>query len=160
MWYQHKTNIPHIYDVQNKSTNGLLNARKPNNSLIHQLTNRRTHKLTKRKTQKIINSETHKHRNSSTHKLDNSQTYNLKNPLLNSSIRPYCQLFSTSFNIMNTLSIHQSPTLPQKIDSREGLFWCKKGLAVHAGKMNFYLNWPPLTPTLGPFAAKRSAFWC
>ena len=75
-----------------------------------------------RKTQKIINSETHKHKNSSTHKLDNSQTYNLKNPLLNSSIRPSCQFFSTNFNIMSTLSIHQPPTLPQKIDSHEGLF--------------------------------------
>ena len=75
-----------------------------------------------RKTQKIINSETHKHKNSSTHQLDNSQTYNLKNPLLNSSIRLYCQFFSTDFNIMSALFANQSPTLPQKIDSREGLF--------------------------------------
>ena len=33
-----------------------------------------------------------------------------------------CQLFSERFNIISTLSGHQSPTLPQKIDSREGLF--------------------------------------
>ena len=65
-------NTPHIYDVQNKSTNGLLNSRKPNNSLIHQLTIRRTHKLTKRKTQKEENSKTHQHRNSQTQKLINS----------------------------------------------------------------------------------------
>jgi len=41
---------------------------------------------------------------------------------------------------MSALSGNQSLTLPQKIDSRGGLFWCKKGLVVHAGKMNFYLN--------------------
>ena len=41
---------------------------------------------------------------------------------------------------MTALFVHQPPTLPQKIDSREGLFWCKKGVVVHAGKMNFYLN--------------------
>ena len=34
----------------------------------------------------------------------------------------FCQLFSGKFNIISTLSGHQSPTLPQKIDSREGLF--------------------------------------
>ena len=33
-----------------------------------------------------------------------------------------CQLFSGEFNIISTLSGHQSSTLPQKIDSREGLF--------------------------------------
>ena len=31
---------------------------------------------------------------------------------------------------------------------------------MHAGKMNFYLNRPPPTPVLGPFAAKCNAFWC
>jgi len=41
---------------------------------------------------------------------------------------------------MSALSDNQSPTLSQKIDSRGGLFWCKNGLVVHAGKMNFYLN--------------------
>ena len=34
----------------------------------------------------------------------------------------HCQLFSVNFNIMSVLSAHQPPTLPQKIDSREGLF--------------------------------------
>jgi len=33
-----------------------------------------------------------------------------------------CLVFSTKFNIMTTLFVHQSQTLPQKIDSREGLF--------------------------------------
>jgi len=28
---------------------------------------------------------------------------------------------------MSALSVHQSLTLPQKIDSREGWFQCKKG---------------------------------
>ena len=76
---------------------------------------------------------------------------------------------------MTALFVYQSPTLPQKIDSREGLFWCKKGVVVHAGKMNFYLNRPPLTPVFWAicskmqcvlplnavqYGAKRSAFWC
>ena len=52
----------------------------------------------------------------------------------------FCLDFGKNFNIMNALSDNQSPTLPQKIDSRGGLFWCKNGLVVHAGKMNFYLN--------------------
>jgi len=56
--------------------------------------------------------------------------------------------------------VHQPLTLPQKIDSREGLFRCPKGVVVRAGKMNFYLNQPPLTPVFGLFAAKYSAFWC
>ena len=72
----------------------------------------------------------------------------------------FCKLFSKKFNTISGLFIHQQPTLPQKIDSREGLFWCKKGLVVHAGKMNFYLNQPPLTPVFRPFSAKRSVFWC
>ena len=41
---------------------------------------------------------------------------------------------------MSAFSAHQPPTLPQKIDSREGLFWCKKGAVAHADEMNFYLN--------------------
>ncbi|WP_019188198.1 hypothetical protein [Prevotella conceptionensis] len=55
---------------------------------------------------------------------------------------------------MSGLFINQPPTLPQKIDSREGLFGCKKGVVVHVGKMNIYLNELPLTPVLGPFSAK------
>ena len=72
----------------------------------------------------------------------------------------FCLVFSKRFNIMSALSVHQSLTLPQKIDSRGGLFWCKKRLACACGKMNFYLNWPPLTPVFGWFIAKWSAFWC
>ena len=33
-----------------------------------------------------------------------------------------CLVFSKKFNIMSTLFVHQAPALPQKIDSREGLF--------------------------------------
>ena len=39
----------------------------------------------------------------------------------------FCLVFSKDFNIMSALSDHQLPTTPQKIDSRGGLFWCKKG---------------------------------
>ena len=61
---------------------------------------------------------------------------------------------------MSALSVHQSSTLPQKIDSREGLFWCKKGLYRDVGKMNIYLTKRPFAPVLGLFGAKFSAFWC
>ena len=61
---------------------------------------------------------------------------------------------------MSTLSVHQSPTLPQKIDSREGWFWCKMGIVVHVGKMNFYLNSQPFTPVFVLFAAKCTAICC
>ena len=72
----------------------------------------------------------------------------------------FCPVFSCKFNIITALSVHQSPTLPQKIDSREGLFWCKKGLPCACDKMNIYLKTPPFAPILGLFAAKYSAFWC
>ena len=39
----------------------------------------------------------------------------------------FCPVFSKNFNIMSALSVNQSPTLPQIIDSREGLCWYKKG---------------------------------
>ena len=53
----------------------------------------------------------------------NSFTYPLAFLLTCQPISPkQCQLFSVNFNIMSVLSAHQSPTLPQKIDSREGLF--------------------------------------
>ena len=51
-----------------------------------------------------------------------------------------CPLFSVNFNIRAALFVHQLPTLSQKIDSRGGLFWCKKRLIVHAGKMDIYLS--------------------
>ena len=60
---------------------------------------------------------------------------------------------------MSTLVGHQSLTLPQKIDSRGGSFWCKKGLAVNVGKMNIYLKGLPFAPVSELFGAKRSAFW-
>ena len=66
---------------------------------------------------------------------------------------------------MSALSDNQSPTLPQKIDSREGSFWRKKGLAPACSKMYFYLNRTPLTAIFRPFqqsevrfAAKCNAF--
>ena len=34
----------------------------------------------------------------------------------------FCLFFSKKFNIMSALFVHQSLTLPQKIDSREGCF--------------------------------------
>jgi hypothetical protein len=34
----------------------------------------------------------------------------------------FCLVFSNKFNIMSAFVVYQSPTLPQKIDSREGLF--------------------------------------
>ena len=74
--------------------------------------------------------------------------------------RRLCQHFSANFNIMSTLFANQLPTLSQKIDSRGGLFRYKKWSVVHADKMNFYLNRPPLTPVFGRFAAKCGAFWC
>ena len=72
----------------------------------------------------------------------------------------FCLVFSKKFNIISTLFVHQSLTLPQKIDSREGLFWCKKGVVCECGKMNFYLKKPSFAPILGLFAARCSAFWC
>ena len=72
----------------------------------------------------------------------------------------FCPVFSKNFNIMSAPFVHQPLTLSQKIDSREGLFWCKKGLHVNVGKMNIYLNKPPFAPVSGLFATKCSAFWC
>ncbi len=68
---------------------------------------------------------------------------------------------------MSTLFVHQSPTLPQKIDSHEGWFWCKEEGVAHAGKMNIYVKQPSFTQFLGylplnivQYAAKRIAIWC
>jgi|GEM_PF-179783 len=70
-----------------------------------------------------------------------------------------CHDFSVDFNIMSALFAHQSLILPQKIDSREGLFRCKKGVVCGCNKMNIYLNKPRFAPILGLFAAKCSAIW-
>ena len=61
---------------------------------------------------------------------------------------------------MSTLFSHQVFILPQKNDSREGWFWCKKGVVCECGKMNFYVKTPPFAPDFGLFAAQCSAFWC
>ena len=61
---------------------------------------------------------------------------------------------------MSALFVNQSATLPQKIDSREGLFGFKMGLACACGRMNIYLKRLPFTPVSGLFATKFSAFWC
>ena len=70
----------------------------------------------------------------------------------------FCLVFGKKFNIISILSVHQPLTLSQKIDSRGGLFWCKKGVVVRAVKVNIYLKTSPLTPVFGLFAAKWSAF--
>ena len=55
---------------------------------------------------------------------------------------------------------HQLPTLPQKIDSSESLFRCKKGVVLGCGRMNIYYNKPSFAPTFGPFLAKYGAMQC
>ena len=72
----------------------------------------------------------------------------------------FCKIFSKKFNTKSGLFIHRLPTLPQKNDSREGLFWCKKGLVCECRKMNFYLKKPSFAPVIGLFTAKCSAIWC
>jgi len=47
---------------------------------------------------------------------------------------------------MSALKVHQPLTLPQKIDSREGWYWCKKGGVCEGGKMNFYLKQSTFAP--------------
>ena len=61
---------------------------------------------------------------------------------------------------MSAVFAHHLPTLPPKIDSREGLFRLKMGLVVNAGKMNIYFMKSPFSPYFGSFAAKYTAFWC
>ena len=71
--------------------------------------------------------------------------------------RRSCLVLSKNFNTMSAFSVHQPPTLPQKIDSREGLFCCKKGLVCEYDKMNIYFKEPPFVPYLGLFVAKCTA---
>ncbi len=88
----------------------------------------------------------------------NSFTYPLVFLLTCQPVNPkQCQFFSMTFNIMSALSAHQPPILPQKIDSREGLFGGKKGFVCEHDKMNVYSKKPPFVPHLGLFAAKYSA---
>ena len=72
----------------------------------------------------------------------------------------FCMIFSKNFNIISALFVHQSLTRPQIFDSREGWFWCKKGLACECSKMNLYSNGLTFAPVFGLFAAKYRAFWC
>ena len=72
----------------------------------------------------------------------------------------FCLIFGAKFNIFSVLFVRQAFTLPQKNDSREGLFWCKKGWHVDVGKMNFYLRKPPFAPYFGPFLAEYGAICC
>ena len=72
----------------------------------------------------------------------------------------FCLFFSVKFNIMSALFVRQLPTLPQKIDSREGLSRCKGGVVLGCGRMNIYYNKPSFAPTFGPFFAKCGAIWC
>ena len=59
---------------------------------------------------------------------------------------------------MSAIFGHQLPTRPQKSNSREGLFGCKKGAVVDADKMNTHCIKPQFAPALGPLFAKFAAF--
>ena len=62
-----------------------------------------------------------------TPQLTTSRTNTLVNSLTCQLVNlKFCQLFSIDFNILNGLFASQRLILPQKIDSREGLVWCKK----------------------------------
>ena len=115
---------------------------------VHQLTTSLPYTPTNLRPHKLITASPYK-----TYHLTNLQAYNLS-----SSESFFCLVFGWDFNIMSALFFHQSPTLPQKIDSREGWFWCKKGLVVDVGKMNIYLERLPFTPVFRLFATKCSAF--
>ena len=125
------------------------------------LTNSQTYQHTNLSTHKLINSQACKLTNLSTHNPINSQTYKPTSSSTHKLINlKSCQLFGMYFNILSALFVHQSSTLPQIIDSREGWFWCKKGWVVNASKMNIYFKEPPFAPYFGLFSAKFSAFWC
>ena len=51
-----------------------------------------------------------------------------------------CPIFGKKFNLITALFVHQSPTLAQKIDSREDWFWCKKGLLCKCRQNEFLLK--------------------
>ena len=103
------------------------------NSFSRQLVLSSTHPPVNSSSRQLILSSTHPPVNSSslqlilpsTRPLFNSSSLQLvplsTSILVLSSIR-FCLLFSKNFNIMTALVIHQTPTRPQKIDSREGWF--------------------------------------
>ena len=125
--------------------------------------NSSSHQLVLPSTRPLFNSSSLQLILPSTHPLFNSSSLQLvplsTSILVLSSIR-FCLLFSYNFNIMSALVIHQTPTRPQKIDSREGWFWYKKGLVINAIKMNTHCIKPHLASDFGLFVAKHSAFWC
>jgi len=82
------------------------------NLLPHSLITPPTYGLTALQPYKLITASPYK-----TYHLTNSQAYKHS-----SSESFFCLVFGWSFNIVSALFFHQSPTLPQKIDSREGLF--------------------------------------
>ena len=152
------------------------------NSSCHQLGLSSTHPLINSPSHQLVLSSTHPSVNSSSHQLVPPSTRTPFNShsrqLVISSTRPTinspfhqlvlpstrrlekCLFFSIKFNIVGTLVTHQAPIRPQKNDSREGWFWCKKGLVVNASKMNTHCIKPNWAPDFGPFAAKCSAFGC
>ena len=76
----------------------------------HSLITPPTYSLTALQPHKLITASHYK-----TYHLTNLQAYNLS-----SSESFLCLVFGWNFNIVSALFFHQSPTLPQKIDSREG----------------------------------------
>ena len=78
----------------------------------HSLITPPTYGLTALQPHKLITASPYK-----TYHLTNLQAYNLS-----SSESFLCLVFGWNFNIVSALFFHQSPTLPQKIDSREGWF--------------------------------------
>ena len=62
------------------------------------------------------------------------------------SNRFFCQVLGGKFNIQSGLFVHQSSTLSQKIDSREGCSLMNKGLEINADEMYFYLRKPSFAP--------------
>ena len=75
-------------------------------------------------TTNLVNSQTCEPINfSQSPQVINSRTNTLVNSLACQLVNvEQCQLFNKKFNIKNALFLHQPRTLPQKIDSREGLF--------------------------------------
>ena len=117
-----------------------------------------SHQLVLSSTRPTINSFSHQLALPSTRPTINSSYHQLILPSTRQLEK--CLFFSTNFNIVSALVIHQAPIRPQKNDSREGWFWCKKGLVVNASKMNTHCIKPHLAPCFGLFGAKCSAFWC
>ena len=76
---------------------------------------------------------------------------------------------------MSALFVHQSFTLPQKIDSRGGLFWCQKGGSCACRQNEFLFKTTATNTRFGTICskmqcvlvlnavrcgAKCSVFWC